>query len=65
MKNSLILMPLLAGAKKSKCPFGYGGSSDATEESDVLFEHPRVQAGETYLSEIYTCPGGAVSQTPT
>ncbi len=60
------MAPLLAvGAKKSKCPFGYGGSSEGVEDSDVLYEHPRVQSGETYLSEIYTCPGGASPKTTT
>ena len=55
-------MPLFVSARKSKCPFGYGGSSDAAEETDAPhYGHPRVQAGETYLSELFTCPGGAVS----
>ena len=43
MKKSLIFMPLFAVAKKSKCPFGYGGSDDAAEETDEPHHgHPRV-----------------------
>jgi len=43
MKSSLILMPLYVSAKKSKCPFGYGGTSDAAEETDdIYYGHPKV-----------------------
>ena len=43
----------------AKCPFGFE-SKDVTEQvKPQTHEHPRVLAGEIYLSQIFTCPGGA------
>ena len=62
MKSTLVLLPIFALGKKSKCPFGFGESKE--EDDTPHYRHPKVQAGETYLSEIYTCPAGAVTSTP-
>jgi len=69
--TKVAILALLDNASaKKKCPFGYGASSkEETDEVEVPEEvkgaHPRVQAGETYLSELYTCGTTAPTVTPT
>ena len=47
---------LIGSTKAGGCPFGFDKNI-----SDDVRHHPKVQTGENYLSEIYTCPAGAKS----
>ena len=51
----------LSKAKAGKCPFGF---DDETEQSNLTrtHAHPRVQAGEAYPAEIFTCTAASSGQ---